>query len=92
MSAITRLLVLCLLLFGGVAQAAEPVNVNSASAEAIASGMVGIGQAKAQAIVDYRKQHGPFKSVDDLLQVKGIGEKTLARNRERITAATAAAP
>lgn len=89
MPAVTRLLILCLLLVCGAARAAEPVNVNLATAEAIAAGMVGIGQAKAEAIVEYRKQHGPFKSVDDLLQVKGIGEKTLARNRERVTAAAA---
>ena len=88
MPAVTRLLLLCLLLICGAVGAAEPVNVNSATAEAIATGMVGIGPAKAKAIVAYREQHGPFKSVDDLLQVKGIGEKTLARNRERVTAAT----
>jgi len=69
--------------------AAEPVNLNSASAEALAAGMVGIGPAKAQAIVDYREAHGPFKTVDDLLQIKGIGAATLDKNRERVTAASA---
>ena len=89
MSAAQRLLMVLLLLISCAAGAAEPVNVNSATAEAIATGMVGIGPAKAKAIVDYRQQHGPFKTVDDLLMVKGIGEKTLAKNRERVTAATA---
>jgi competence protein ComEA len=50
--------------------------------------MVGIGPAKAQAIVEYRDTHGPFKTVDDLLQIKGIGSATLDKNRERVTAAS----
>lgn len=64
--------------------AAGSVNINTADAQAIASGLTGIGQAKAEAIVAYREANGPFRSVEDLLQVKGIGEKTLESNRERI--------
>lgn len=63
---------------------AKPVNVNKANAEEISSALTGIGQSKAQAIVDYRKAHGEFKSVDDLSQVKGIGEKTVSKNRDDI--------
>lgn len=44
----------------------------------------GIGEKKAKAIVDYRKEHGPFKSVDELTNVKGIGEKMLEKMRPHI--------
>jgi competence protein ComEA len=64
--------------------AATPVNVNKADAQTIAASLDGIGMSKAAAIVAYRNAHGPFKSVDDLGKVKGVGTKTLARNREAI--------
>ena len=88
MSSAKHLLVILLLLLSCALGAAEVVNLNAADAEALAAGMVGIGPAKAAAIVAYREQHGPFKSVDDLLLVKGIGESTLEQNRDRLTAAT----
>jgi competence protein ComEA len=58
---------------------AAPVNVNQASPQEIAAALSGIGPAKAKAIVDYRTANGPFKSVQDLAKVKGIGQKTLAK-------------
>jgi competence protein ComEA len=61
-----------------------PVNVNSASAESISEELKGVGLKKAQAIVEYRKTHGPFKSVDDLALVKGIGSRTVEINRQNI--------
>jgi competence protein ComEA len=45
----------------------------------------GIGPVTAQAILDHRAEHGPFRSVDDLLDVKGIGEATLADVRDQVT-------
>ena len=45
----------------------------------------GIGRTKAQAIVDYRQEHGPFQSVDDLLQISGIGPGTLEELRPYVT-------
>lgn len=73
------LLAICLSL--PVVGFAEPVNINTADAATLASAMKGIGMAKAEAIVAYRTEHGPFKQVEDLLKVKGIGEKTLESNR-----------
>lgn len=64
--------------------AADAVNINTADAAVIASSLKGIGQTKAEAIVAYREANGPFKAADDLLKVKGIGEKTLEHNRDRI--------
>ena len=66
------------------AQATVSVNINSASADEIAEVLQGVGQAKAQAIVDYREQNGAFTSVDAITAVKGIGPSTLANNADRI--------
>jgi len=66
------------------ALAATPVNINKADANAIAEALDGIGPSKAAAIVAWRDEHGPFKSVDDLSQIKGLGAATLERNRTAI--------
>ena len=63
---------------------AGPVNVNTADAETISEELKGIGLSKAQAIVEYRKKHGPFKNADELSLVKGIGERTVDANRASI--------
>ena len=63
---------------------AGPVNVNTADAQTISEELSGIGLTKANAIVDYRKKHGPFKNADELSLVKGIGERTVDRNRADI--------
>ena len=63
---------------------AGPVNVNTADAETISAELNGVGLSRANAIVEYRKQNGPFQSVDELLNVKGIGERTLEMNRDNI--------
>jgi competence protein ComEA len=64
---------------------AGAVNINTADAESLASGLVGVGESKAIAIVEYRKQNGPFASADDLASVKGIGDSTVEKNRDNIT-------
>lgn len=66
------------------AWAAVPVNVNSASAEEISENLKGIGLSKAQLIVEYRETNGSFMHVDELVKVKGIGIKTIDRNRGKI--------
>ena len=63
---------------------AKAVNINTADATAIAEGLVGVGLSKAEAIVAYRKEHGPFKSPEQLADVKGIGDKLVVKNRDRI--------
>ncbi len=65
--------------------AAESVNINTADAETIADVLVGIGPAKAEAIINHRKTHGPFKSLEQLGDVDGISAGTVSRNRGRIT-------
>ncbi len=60
------------------------VNVNKADAAQIAEELKGIGLSKATAIVEYRNQNGPFKTVEQLSEVKGIGLKTVEKNRADI--------
>ena len=64
---------------------AAAVNINKADAATLASALTGVGTARAQEIVRYRESYGPFKSVDELSDVKGIGKSTLDENRARIT-------
>jgi competence protein ComEA len=63
---------------------AGPVNVNTADAETISDELQGVGMSKAVAIVEYREANGPFKSAADLVQVKGIGTRTIEINRQNI--------
>lgn len=80
------------LLFAGSAFAAEKVNINTADAATIDRVLLNIGPSKAQAIVAYRKANGAFRSAEQLALVKGIGLKTIEKNRDRIVVGTAAAP
>lgn len=84
MKIIKALMVVVMLLSGGLVWAGS-VNINTADATTLAEGLNGIGIKKAQAIVDYRKQHGPFKSVKDLAKVKGINDTLIEKNKESIT-------
>ena len=68
--------------------AAAPVNINTADAPTIAAELKGVGLAKARAIVEYRKKHGPFQRPGDLSLVKGIGERTVEINRADIQVST----
>ena len=77
-------MLLLAVLFAGSAWATEKVNVNTADAATLARVLDNIGEAKAEAIVEYRKANGPFRSVEQLAQVKGVGLKTVEKNRDRI--------
>ena len=65
------------------AQMAKPININTASVEELQL-LKGVGEAKAKAIVEYRLVNGKFKSIDELTQVSGIGEKLLEQNRSAL--------
>lgn len=74
------LLLVCLL----VSFSTFAVNVNTATAEEIAKSLKGVGLSKAGALIIYRDKHGPFKSLQELTKVKGIGAATIDKNRENI--------
>ena len=79
------------LALAGAAIAGETVNINTADAATIDRVLVNVGPAKAQAIVDYRKANGAFRSAEQLAMVKGIGLKTVEKNRDRIALGVARA-
>lgn len=70
------------------ADPADRIDINTASAEALAEAIHGVGLKRAQAIVLHREQHGAFSSVDQLAQVRGISARTVEKNRDRLTANT----
>ncbi|WP_110650342.1 ComEA family DNA-binding protein [Salinicola peritrichatus] len=76
-SIIQTIALLSILLITLPAVAQDPVNINSASAEELTT-LPGIGEVKAQAIIDDREANGPYASVEDLTRVDGIGETTVA--------------
>jgi competence protein ComEA len=83
MKSLKTFIIVAALALWGSAFASE-VNINTMDAATIASNLKGIGMAKAQAIVTYREENGPFGSIDELTNVRGIGEKTVAKNRDSI--------
>ncbi len=78
-----------MLVFAGLASAV--VDLNAATQTELET-LKGIGPAKAKAIIDYRDKNGPFKSVDDLDNVKGFGKKSVDKLRPDITVGGAVAP
>ena len=68
----------------GTAHAAK-VDINKADAQTLQENLEGVGEVKARAIVNYRRKHGSFKSLDDLMNVPGIGEATIQKNRRNLS-------
>lgn len=79
-----KLLVLSLFLLALPGPASAQVDLNRADAKMLAEAMNGVGLVKAEAIVAYRTAHGPFRCIEDLAKVKGIGAKTIAANRDAV--------
>jgi competence protein ComEA len=85
MKLLRNLLLTCLLLTPLLASSSPLIDINTADSEALVDELVGIGPQKAMAIVRYRQEHGPFKRIEDLALVDGIGAKTVEQNRSRMT-------
>lgn len=83
-SLLNMLLVSAALMAQAAFAAPESVNVNSADAETLAAVLDGVGLARAEAIIAYRQENGRFSDIYDLANVKGIGDRTIELNEERI--------
>ena len=70
---------------GDTDNGATKVSINHASVEQLAQALNGVGLKKAQAIVSYREEYGPFKTLDDLKQVPGMGSALVERNLAHLT-------
>lgn len=84
MKNVIRLFAVSLFLLFSSVVLAEVVNINTADAQSMAKNIQGVGLKRAQEIIKFREEHGPFKSVDELTQVKGIGLKLVEKNRDNL--------
>jgi competence protein ComEA len=84
MKTIKPFLFIVLFCFSTLLHAAK-VNINTADAETLSSELTGIGQSKAEAIISYREQYGPYQHIEDLANVKGIGMGTIDKNKSKLT-------
>jgi len=84
MKKILLYLIFCTLTVVSVPLWAAPLDINTASAQQLAANLKGVGVAKAAAIIAYREAHGPFRKVDDLAKVKGIGMRIVDINRDHL--------
>lgn len=73
-----------LLLIPTLVLAGDTININTADKETLMA-IKGVGEKRAEAIIAYREQNGPFKSVDDLAAVQGIGQAIVDANRDLLT-------
>lgn len=71
-------------LFASAAAFAGPVNINTADVATLDAELNGVGPVTAQRIVEYREANGPFASAEQIVLVKGVGERTLEKNRDDI--------
>lgn len=85
MKGLIRILAVTLFVIPLFAAAADAIDINTADKQELMQ-LSGVGEARAEAIIDYREKHGEFASVDELGEVSGIGTATLDNNRDMLTA------
>jgi len=88
METINKLLFIALLTLGLGLQAAEPININSANKQTLMQ-IKGVGEKRADAIIAWREKNGPFKSVEGLTEIDGIGHSLIETNKDMLTVGTA---
>ena len=64
---------------------AETININTADKETLMAFIKGVGDKKAEAIIQYREKNGPFKSIDELSNIKGIDVGIIEKNKDSLT-------
>ncbi|MCH8845995.1 MAG: helix-hairpin-helix domain-containing protein [Proteobacteria bacterium] len=77
------LLVACLLI--PTLLLAEVVNINTADKESLMSAITGVGEKRAEAIIAYREQNGPFKSIEELVEVRGVSASIVEANMDNLS-------
>jgi competence protein ComEA len=77
------LLALCLLI--PTLLFAETININTADKESLMSAIKGVGEKRAEAIIAYREDHGPFKSIEELANVRGVGPSIVESNMDNLS-------
>lgn len=85
MKLFNSILLILLLSLPVISFSAESININTADKETLMSVIKGVGDKKAEAIISYRKENGPFKSIDELSNVKGIGPAMIDKHREMLS-------
>ena len=80
-----RIFALFVFLLGSAIAWAGNVNINTADAQHLAAAIKGVGPKTALAIVAYREQHGPYRSLGELMKIKGIGPLTVEKNKDHLT-------
>ena len=85
MTSVKKLFLILLLALPCYLSAADKININTASKEVLMSEIKGVGEKRAEAIIAYREQNGPFKSVDELAKVTGVGQSILDANKDSLS-------
>ncbi len=81
MPTLRKVLLSLLLILPLLASATDKLDINTADSATLAQALQGVGEKRAELIIAWRNEHGPFKSIDDLAKVKGIGQKIIDENR-----------
>ncbi|OGT29160.1 MAG: hypothetical protein A2W28_13065 [Gammaproteobacteria bacterium RBG_16_51_14] len=82
MSILSNILLSILLLVPVFSFAADAIDINTADKAALMTVIKGVGEKRAEAIIAYREKNGPFKSIDELAEVSGIGQSIVDANRD----------
>lgn len=85
MKLINTIILTLLLALPVIGFSAQAININTADKETLMEVIKGVGEKKAEAIIHYREEHGPFKSIDDLANVQGIGQAIIDKHRDMLT-------
>lgn len=85
MEFIKKIVLICMIALPCYLLAADMVNINTADKQTLMTEIKGVGEKRAEAIISWREQHGPFKSVDDLANVSGVGQSIVDKNRDVMT-------
>ncbi len=84
MNALVKAILVTLLFVPGILFA-EAININTADKETLMTSIKGVGEKRAEAIIDYREQNGPFKSIDELAEVRGVGASIVEANLDNLS-------